>query len=163
MNKKPLRKILQGPLMYLLLLAVILLMVHMLSEGSRLQTKTISYSELLEWVEVDLKHSQGETLTAAQQGKTLGRVVIQSSTLSAVTEENLVSFEVTGTYDIQCVIPSESQFYADVGAIYESYFGHTVSPTEYDFEITSRLPATPAWWVEWIPLLVTIILFGALW
>ena len=50
MNKKPLRKILQGPLMYLLLLAVILLMVQMLSMGSRQMTQTLSYSTLLEWV-----------------------------------------------------------------------------------------------------------------
>ena len=147
MNKKPLRKILQGPLMYLLLLAIILLMVHMLSEGSRPQTQTLSYSALLEWVEADLKHSQGEKLSSDEQGKTLARVVIQTSTLMGVTEENLAGFELTGNYDIKCVVPSETQFYKDVGTIYENYFGHAVSPTEYDFEITSKLPATPAWWV----------------
>ena len=163
MNKKPLRKALQGPLMYLLILAVILLMVHMLSEGTQPTTESISYSALLEWVEADLRHSQGESLPANLQGKTLGRVVIQSSTLTAVTEENLASFEVTGHYDIQCVLPSEAQFYADVNAIYEAVLGRVVSPTEYDFEIASRLPAQPAWWVEWVPLLVTVILFGLLW
>ena len=163
MNKKPIRKILQGPLLYVLLLVVIILMVHMLSEGSRLQTKTISYSELLQWVDADLRHSQGETLPAELEGKTLGRVVIQSSTLSGVTEEHLAGFEQTGNYDIMSVVPSEEQFYKDVGAIYENYFGKVVSPTEYDFEITSRLPAQPAWWIEWIPLLITIVLFGGLW
>ena len=64
MNKKPARKVLQGPLMYLLILAIILLMVHMLSDGSQQTTETISYSTLLEWVEADLRHSQGETLPA---------------------------------------------------------------------------------------------------
>ncbi len=149
--------------MYLLILAVILLMVHMLSEGSQPTTETISYSSLLEWVEADLRHSQGEKLTGDMQGKTLGRVVIQSSTLMAVTEENMASAELTGHYDIQCVVPSEEQFYTDVNAIYASVLGRSVSPTEYDFEITSRLPAQPAWWVEWIPLLVTVVLFGLLW
>ncbi len=163
MNKKPLRKVLQGPLMYLLVLAVILMMVHMLSDGSQPTVKTISYSDLLEWVEADLRHSQGEKLTGDMQGKTLGKVVIQSSTLMAVTEENLASSELTGRYDIECVLPSEEQFYSDVGAIYESVLGRAVSPTEYDFEITSKLPAQPAWWVEWVPLLVTVLLFGLLW
>ena len=149
--------------MYLLILAVILMMVHMLSEGSQPSPQAISYSSLLEWVEADLRHSQGEKLSAAMQGKTLGKVVIQSSTLMGATEENLASSELTGRYDIECVLPSESQFYSDVSAIYESVLGRTVSPTEYDFEITSRLPAQPAWWVEWVPLLVTVVLFGLLW
>ena len=164
MNKKPLRKALQGPLMYLLILAVILLMVHMLSEGSQPTTQTISYSSLLKWVEADLRHSQGEkNLDKELQGKTLARVVIQSNTLMAVTEENLASFEMTGNYDLQCVLPSEEQFYSDVNAIYSAVLGRSVSPTEYDFEVNSRLPAQPAWWVEWVPLLVTVVLFGLLW
>ena len=118
MNKKPLRKVLQGPLMYLLLLAVIMLVVHMLTDGTGAQPKSISYSTLLEWVEADLRHSQGETLPVQMQGKTLGQVVIQSSTLMAVTEENMASYALTGNYDMECTLPSESQFYADVNAIY---------------------------------------------
>ncbi len=163
MNKKPLRKVLQGPLMYLLLLAVILLVVHMLTDGTGAQPKSISYSTLLEWVEADLRHSQGETLSEEQKGMTLSTVVIQSSTLMGVTEENQASYELTGNYDITCVIPSEAQFYADVSAIYESVLGRKVSPTEYHFSITSKLPAQAAWWVEWVPLLITMVLFGALW
>ena len=163
MNKKPLRKVLQGPLMYLLLLAVILLVVHMLTDGTGAQPKSISYSTLLEWVEADLRHSQGETLPEEQKGMTLSTVVIQSNTLMGVTEENQASYELTGNYDITCVLPSEAQFYADVSAIYESVLGRKVSPTEYEFNITSKLPAQAAWWVEWVPLLITMVLFGALW
>ena len=163
MNKKPTRKALQGPLMYLLILAVILLMVHMLSDGSQPTVEKISYSALLEWVEADLRHSQGETLPLKLQDKTLGKVVIQSSTLMAVTEENMASSALTGNYDMECTIPSEEQFYSDVNAIYAAVLGRTVSPTEYDFEISSKLPAQPAWWIEWVPLLVTVVLFGLLW
>ena len=163
LNKRPNRKALQGPLMYLLILAVILLMVHMLSEGSQPTPESISYSALLEWVEADLRHSQGETLPVKLQGKTLGQVTIQSSTLMAVTEENMASYALTGRYDMECVLPSESQFYEDVNAIYAAVLGRSVSPTEYDFEINSKLPAQPAWWVEWVPLLVTVVLFGLLW
>ncbi len=163
MNKKPLRKVLQGPLMYLLLLAVILLVVHMLTDGTGAQPKSISYSTLLEWVEADLRHSQGETLPEEQKGMTLSTVVIQSNTLMGVTEENQASYDMTGNYDITCVLPGEVQFYNDVNAIYENVLGRKVSPTEYEFSITSKLPAQAAWWVEWVPLLVTMVLFGALW
>ena len=163
MNKRPVRKVLQGPLMYLLLLAVILLVVQMLTNGTTTQPRSISYSTLLEWVEADLRHSQGESLPASQEGMTLSTVVIQSSTLKGVTEENQTAFELTGNYDIQCVVPSESQFYTDVSAIYQSVLGRTVNPTEYDFEISSKLPAQAAWWVEWVPLVITMVLFGLLW
>ncbi len=149
--------------MYLLILAVILLMVHILSDGSQPTPEKISYSALLEWVEADLRHSQGEKLDLKLQGKTLGQVTIQSYTLMAVTEDNMASFALTGTYDMECTIPSEEQFYSDVNAIYAAVLGRAVSPTEYDFEINSKLPAQPAWWVEWVPLLVTMVLFGLLW
>ena len=149
--------------MYLLILAIILLMVHILSDGSQPTPEKISYSALLEWVEADLRHSQGEKLDLKLQGKTLGQVTIQSYTLMAVTEENMASHALTGTYDMECTIPSEEQFYSDVNAIYAAVLGRAVSPTEYDFEINSKLPAQPAWWVEWVPLLVTVVLFGLLW
>ncbi len=163
MNKKPTRKALQGPLMYLLILAAILLMVHILSDGSQPSPEKISYSALLEWVEADLRHSQGEVLPVKLQAKTLGQVTIQSYTLTAVTEENMASYALSGNYDLECTIPSEEQFYSDVNAIYAAVLGRSVSPTEYNFEINSKLPPQPAWWVEWVPLLVTVVLFGLLW
>ena len=163
MNKKPVRKVLQGPLMYLLLLAVILLVVHVLTDETANQPQTVSYSTMLEWVEADLRHDLDEKLPDSQKGMTLSTVVIQSSTLMGVTEEHKATYEATGNYDIQCVVPSEAQFYTDVGTIYESVLGHKVSPTEFRFEIVSRLPATAAWWVEWVPLLITVALFGFLW
>ena len=106
LNKRPVRKILQGPLMYLLMLAVILLVVHMLTDGTAAQPKSISYSTLLEWVEADLRNSLGEKLSDEQQGMTLSKVVIQSNTLSGVTEEN-VPIEVcvvwSVIFDSKCV------------------------------------------------------------
>ena len=62
MNKKPLKKILQGPLMYLLLLAVILGVVWMMDGEPSVQSVTLNYSEFLEWVEADLRAEEGETL-----------------------------------------------------------------------------------------------------
>ncbi|MGX8706956.1 MAG: AAA family ATPase, partial [bacterium] len=137
-------------------------MVHLLTDGTTTQPKTLSYSELLTWVEADLRHSQGETLTGEQAGMTLSTVVIQSSTLMGVTEDNQAAYEVTGNFDIKCVLPSETQFYEDVSAVYEAVLGRKVSPTEYHFKITSKLPAQAAWWVEWIPLLLTMVPLGFL-
>ena len=164
MNKKSLRKILQGPLMYLLLLAVILLAVQMLSSGGPAAGQTLSYSELLEWVEADLRSDLGETLPADAQGKTLDRVIIQENVLVGRAENSQIAESDFGAYyDVKCVLPSEEQFYTDVSAIYQSVLGRAVSPTEYRFAVTSRLPAEDPRWMEWVPLLVTIALFGLLW
>ena len=162
MNKKPTRKMMQGPLMLMLMVAVILLVVHLLTDGTTSQPKSIGYSELLEWVEADLRHSQGEKLSDKQKGMTLSTVVIQSSTLMGVTEENQAAYELTGNYDIKCVLPGETQFYSDVNAIYEAVLGRKVSPTEYKFSISSKLPAQAAWWMEWVPLLLTMLPLGLL-
>ena len=150
--------------MYLLLLAVILLVVHMLTDGTASQPKSISYSTLLEWIQADLRASAlVEHPVPDEEGRSLATVVIQANTLMGVTESNQASYEVTGNYDITCVLPGMQQFYQDVSAIYESELGRTVNPTEYDFEIVTKLPAQAAWWVEWVPLLITVALFAFLW
>ena len=157
------RRIFQGPLVYLLLIAIIILTVNMLGSGSPVESRTLSYTELLEWVEADLRSDLGETVSEAQQGMTLDQVIIQQNVLIGRIEDSLVSEPDFGTYyDIRCILPSEEQFYTDVNAIYTEVLGRSVSPTEYRFEITTRLPASPSWWVEWLPILVTVALFGAL-
>ena len=157
------RRIFQGPLVYLLLIAIIILTVNMLGSGSPVESRTLSYTELLEWVEADLRSDLGETVPEAQQGMTLDQVIIQQNVLIGRIEDSLVSEPDFGTYyDIRCILPSEEQFYTDVNAIYTEVLGRSVSPTEYRFEITTRLPASPSWWVEWLPILVTVALFGVL-
>ena len=164
MNKKPLRKIFQGPLMYLLLLAVILLAVQMMGSGAPVAGQTLSYSALLEWIEADLRSDLGETLPADRQGMTLDRVIIQENVLIGLTENSPIAGSDFGAYyDIKCVLPGEEQFYSDVSAIYQSVLGRAVSPTEYRFSVTTRLPAEDPRWMDWIPLLVSIALFGLLW
>ena len=157
------RRIFQGPLVYLLLIAIIILTVNMLGSSSPVESRTLSYTELLEWVEADLRSDLGETVSEAQQGMTLDQVIIQQNVLIGRIEDSLVSEQDFGTYyDIRCILPSEEQFYTDVNAIYTEVLGRSVSPTEYRFEITTRLPASPSWWVEWLPILVTVALFGVL-
>ena len=84
--------------------------------------------------------------------------------LIGLTENSQIADSDFGAYyDIKCVLPGEEQFYSDVSAIYQSVLGRAVSPTEYRFSVTTRLPAEDPRWMDWIPLLVSIALFGLLW
>ncbi len=150
--------------MYVLLLAAILLVVQELSSGSPVEPKTLSYSALLEWVEADLRTDLGEALPEAQQGMTIDKIIIQQTQLIGRTENSKISdAEFGGYYDFSCVVPSEEQFYADVNAIYASVLHRAVSPTEYRFEVTTKLPAQTPWWLRLLPDALMILMIVALW
>ena len=150
--------------MYLLLLAVILSVVWMLGTGTPTTATTLSYSEFLEWVEADLRAQMGEALTDAQKDMSISRIVIQENTLYGLKEDSLIpEANFPASYDFTVVIPSETQFYSDVSLIYEDVLGHSVRPTEYDFDFAAELPAQPSWLAEWMPLIVTTGLFALLW
>lgn len=162
MKKK--KSLLQGPLMYLLLLAVILAVVWMLGSGTPTHSVTLNYSEFLEWVEADLRASTGETLPESQQKMSISSIVIQEKTLYGLKEDSLIADDsFPSKYDFTVVIPSESQFYSDVSQIYENVLGHSVSPTEYDFTFATELPPQTSWLAEWLPLIVMVVIFGLLW
>ena len=63
----------------------------MLGSGSPVESRTLSYTELLEWVEADLRSDLGETVSEAQQGMTLDQVIIQQNVLIGRIEDSLVS------------------------------------------------------------------------
>ncbi|MEE1199057.1 MAG: hypothetical protein U0L09_00240, partial [Christensenellales bacterium] len=164
MNKKPIRRVLQGPLMYLLLLAIILLAVQMLGSTPDVTPQTLSYTTLLDWVEADLRRDLGETLTAQQQEMSIDRLIIQSKTVYGRIENSVIPDAQFGSsYDFKCILPSEEQFYSDVGQIYESTLNRPVSPTEYRFEVTTALPAGTPWWMDFLPLFLSVLMFGLLW
>ena len=58
MNKKTM-KYLQGPLIYVLLLILVLWLVSMIGAPRMEEPEELSYSELLEWIEADLKVDEG--------------------------------------------------------------------------------------------------------
>ena len=162
MNKK--KRLLQGPLMYLLLLAVILSVVWMLGSGSPVESVTLSYSDFLEWVQAVLRADSGEKLTGKQANMTIDRIIIQENTLYGLKEDSKIpESEFPGNYDFTVVIPSVDRFYEDVNLIYEKVLGESVSPTEYTFSFATELPPQPSWLAEWLPLIITFVLFGALW
>ena len=158
MNNKNTRRIWQGPLIYLLVFAIILLVVQMLGSdvANTSNAVTLSYSELLEWVEADLKGDAS--------AKTIEAVIIQQNNLYGLTENSAIPKSQFGErYDFKARIPSEEQFYQDVGAIYETALGRSVSPTEYGFSMTSKAPVAAPWWLDFIPYLITFGLFALLW
>ena len=59
-NKQTMRRFLQGPLLYLALLAIILAIVQSLVNTSPVKPKTLSYSSLLEWIESDAGSDLGK-------------------------------------------------------------------------------------------------------
>ena len=150
--------------MYLLLLAVILSVVWMLGSGSPVESVTLSYSDFLEWVQADLRADKGEKLTGKQADMTIDRIIIQENTLYGLKEDSKIpESEFPGNYDFTVVIPSVDRFYEDVNLIYEKVLGESVSPTEYTFSFATELPPQPSWLAEWLPLIITFVLFGALW
>ena len=161
MKKKNTFRVLPSLLMYLGLLLIILLVVRFMGTPQSYESKTLSYTELLSWVENDLKNDLGEP---ADSTKTLQDIRILGTQLIARVENSAIPENEFGTYsDINCIIPGEMQFYEDVNRVYSTVLGRDASPTEYRFAITAVEPAATPWWIEWIPLLVTMILFGALW
>ena len=155
---------LQGPLMYMLLLAVILGIVWMLGSGSPTNVTTLEYSQFLDWVEVDLRASLGENIAIEDSIKSIDRIAIQQNTLYGLKEGSQIpASEFPARYDFTVVIPGETRFYDDVNLIYESVLGHSVSPTQYAFSFSTQLPPEPSWIAEWLPLIVMIVLFALLW
>ena len=138
-------------LIYLALIVVILIAVQMLGTPVRDRVNSVSYSELLDMVEKD----------------ELAYVMTTGNNLVAATRDSGISAsEFPQRYNVASLLPSTSQFYSDVNAIYAEKLGkdaELIKVSDYSFTVTVTPPATTPWWVEWIPLLVTMLLFGVLW
>ena len=164
MNNNKKNRLLHGPLLYLMLLAAILVVVWMLDSDSPATYQDLSYSELLDWVDTDLRADNGETPSKEDAGKTIESIVIQENVLYGLCENSAIpEANFPQSYDFKAVIPSTNQFYNDVNNIYESVLGHAVRPTEYTFTFATELPPQTSWLAEWLPLIVTMILFALLW
>ena len=138
-------------LIYLALIVVILIAVQMLGTPVRDRVNSVSYSELLDMVEKD----------------ELAYVMTTGNNLVAATRDSGISAsEFPQRYNVASLLPSTSQFYSDVNAIYAEKLdkdAELIKVSDYSFTVTVTPPATTPWWVEWIPLLVTMLLFGVLW
>ncbi len=138
-------------LIYAALIVVILVAVQMLGSPVRDQVRNVNYSEALDMVEKD----------------ELEFVMTTGNNLVAATRDSgIAASEFPQRYNVTSLLPSTAQFYSDVNAIYAEKLGKDadqVKVSDYGFTVTVTPPASTPWWVEWIPLLVTMLLFGVLW
>ena len=162
MKKK--KRLLQGPVMCMLVLCMILAVVWALDYDTTAQPVKLSYSEFLEWVEADLRTANGETLPEAQRDMSIQSVIIQQRTLYGLKENSdIPTSNFPSEYDFSVIVPSEEQFYSDVSKIYSDVLGHEVRPTEYAFTFATALPQQASWIVEWLPTIVLLVMIALLW
>ena len=162
MKKK--KRLLQGPVMCMLVLCMILAVVWALDYDTTAQPVKLSYSEFLEWVEADLRTANGETLPEAQRDMSIQSVIIQQRMLYGLKENSdIPTSKFPSEYDFSVIVPSEEQFYSDVNKIYSDVLGHEVRPTEYAFTFATALPQQASWIVEWLPTIVLLVMIALLW
>ncbi len=151
MNDGKFKRILTGPLMYVLLALLVLGIVQLMGTTPKDEIKTLSYTELLQKIESD----------------EIANIMIQEQTLiGRTTDSNIPEAEFGARYNIVATISTAEQFYSDVNAIYAQKLGKSadeIRVTDYKFTINVEKPRTVSWWVEWLPLLVTVLLFVVLW
>ena len=151
MNRGKLRKILTGPLIYALLVLLVLGVVQLFGTTTRDEIKKATYTELLQMIEDDQ----------------IANVMTQDNRLIARTVDSKIpESEFGARYNVIANLASVEQFYNDVNAIYAKKLGvaaDEVRATDYKFTVTVKEPESPAWWIEWLPLLVTVLLFIGLW
>ena len=142
---------LQGPVKYLLLVVLLVVVTLFLSQQRTPISEEKSYSELL---------------TMIEDGQ-IEQVAIQSNTLVArLMGSKIPQDAFPARYDINVQLPSTDTFYANVSAIYAAKLGRPadeITPRDYAFTIEVLAPATAAWWLDFIPLIVTVVLFMVLW
>ncbi len=143
---------LQGPLMYLVLLVVILLMVNMFGSGSRDTVTRLNYTDLLRLIEED--------------GISNAMVTNTNLLIARRNDSSIPETEFPRRYDVVSIIKSADLFASDVKAIYAKRLSKPadeVNPTDYSFSFDNEEPATTPWWMDWVPLIVTMGLFGLFW
>ena len=143
---------------YAIILAGIFLVIHMLgSPAKKSDPIRLTYNELLDWVESDLKVDRG--LSGGNETHTIQSVIIVENELVGARNGSKTALS-TSDYDFRCTLPSQERFYDDVKSVYEKVLGETISPTEYTFTFAAQNPETVGWWVELIPIIVMVVMFA---
>ncbi|MDO4741240.1 MAG: AAA family ATPase, partial [Eubacteriales bacterium] len=149
------------PLSYVLLLLIVLVVVQFMGTRQQVVPEELSYTQLLSMIEQDVGFvGTGDLISDIIA---TGDMVIARKAGSAVTES---AFKAAASYDYYTVTASIEQFIGDVNAIYARKLGvdaSAISVTDYNFTYGVVVPQGTPWWMEWLPLLVMMILFGCLW
>ncbi len=147
--------------MYVLLLVVVLAVVQMLGTRKQVQPEELSYTKLLSLIEQDIGAEGKDDLIT--DVITTGNTLIARKAGSSVAD---AQFKAAEQYDYYTYLASVEQFMNDVNALYAKKLGvdaGSVSVTDYNFTYGVVMPQGTPWWMEWLPLLVMMLLFAALW
>jgi len=154
--------LLKSLLIYVLIIGGIFLIVNLVGAPKN-TVKKLTYSELLSWIDHDIQNHM--EIEGADPDKTIKSVIIVENELVGITDKSAISEKnfSTKAYDIYANIPSQEQFYEDVNRIYEKYSdGQKVSPTDYYFTSNVQQPEGVSWWIELLPIVIMLLLFGGL-
>ncbi len=149
--------------MYVLLLGVILIIVHLVGTNNTVTPVEKTYTQMLTMIESDIGKNAGDEGDVITDVIVTGNRVIMRKAGSTISD---VLFNTASSFDYYTTIAGPAQFISDVNAIYAkalSLDADTISATDYSFNYGVVTPSGTPWWMEWIPFLVMIVLFGALW
>ncbi len=147
-------RFLTGPMVYVVMLVVVLIVVNMLGTRSQVTPKELSYTELLSMIDADY----GATGTEDKITDIIayGDSVIVRKGGSTVSD---AQFKNASLYDYYTTTAGVEQFIGDVNAIYARKMGvdaKSVSATDYSFTYGVVPPAGTPWWLEWLPMLASL-------
>jgi len=147
LDKKKWMRFLQGPLMYVVVFGLIIMVAQMFGAGPRDIIKTLNYTEVLQ-------------LVADEQ---LDHVMISGNTLIASTKDSgIPASEFGARYNVESYLPGSEQFYEDVNRIRAAKLGLTpdqVTASNYGFSVKVQAPEGAPWWIEFMPLGIMVLLF----
>ena len=146
------KSIFRGPLIWLVILVLVVVMSQMLALPAQTESKEISYSEFLELV----KNERIEQL-----------VVSEYDAYGLYRDSTIAQSSFPDKYDFTLQIPNDvASFHNDLRQIVAAKKGvdaSTVTALDYGFTLTNEPVPEPAWWVEWIPFAVILLVFALFW
>ena len=146
------KSFLRGPLIWLVILVLVVLMSQMLTLPLETESKEISYSEFLELV-------RNERIAQL--------VVSEYDAYGLYKDSTIAPSSFPDKYDFTLQIPNDvASFHNDLRQIVAAKKGvdaSTVTALDYGFTLTNEPVPEPAWWVEWIPFAVIMLVFGLFW
>ncbi len=146
-------------LVYAVIIACICFVVFAIGSPTKAkEPDELTYSELLTYVENDLRASRGETVEDSK--KTVRSVILVENELIGICDGSTIpdSAFSTKNYDFHAVLPSANRFYEDIAAIYETVSGEKVSPSRYAFTFETREPNAGIFW-QILPSILSLALF----
>ncbi len=161
-NKR--RGLFRSVIIYAAIIAGIFLVVYMVgSPQSRAKPIDIS-SEVYLWVESDLRVEKG--LEGGNPEKTIKSIIFVKNSLVGIKDNGSAvgagDFS-TNNYDFYATVESEAEFYKAVEGVYKKVLGtENVSRNDFTFTSKTQNPEGTSWFLELLPMIIVIVLFGGL-